>query len=303
VSTTLPKRIYRNGFTDGNRWGSFQHRPGDIFIATPAKCGTTWTQAIVASLLWPDGSLPAPVVVVSPWFDGRIEPIAGVAERVEQQRHRRFIKTHTPADGVPYWPSASYIVVLRDGRDAFMSLLNHMSKLRPEIVAQTNAEAVADGGQPLTWSGDPHVDFPAWLASEDGALSYLASWWPLRTKPNVLLVHYNDLKADLDGEMRRIATFLDIAVPTNLWDRVVERCTFEAMKARGDEIGPFELIFEGGVQSFLHKGTNGRWRDVLTESELSFYRRRVAEALPTDAAEWLEHGSLSLGRRPDGSTA
>jgi aryl sulfotransferase len=240
---------------------------------------------------------------VSPWVDGRIEPIGAVVERIEQQRHRRFIKTHTPADGVPYWPNASYIVVLRDGRDAFMSLLNHMAKLRPEIVAHTNAETVAGGGQPLTWSGDPHVDFPAWLASEDGALSYLASWWPLRTKPNVLLVHYNDLKVDLAGEMKRIASFLGIAIPKELWGVVVERCTFEAMKARGDEIGPFEVIFEGGVQSFLHKGTNGRWRDVLTEGELALYRRRVAEVLPADAAKWLEHGSLAIGGRPDGSTA
>jgi len=302
MDSTLPRRIYRDGFTDGTRWSSFKHRPGDIIIATPAKCGTTWTQAIVASLLWPDGSLPGPVVIVSPWFDGRIEPVATVAERVEQQQHRRFIKTHTPADGVPWWPSASYIVVLRDGRDAFMSLLNHMAKIRPELVAQTNAETVADGGQPLSWSGDPHVDFPAWLVSDDGAPSYLASWWPLRTEPNVLLVHYNDLKADLDGEMRRIASFLDIEVPKELWRSVVERCTFEAMKARGDELGPFELIFEGGVKSFLHKGTNGRWHDVLTDDEVALYRRRVAEVLPADAAEWLEHGSLALGQRPHAST-
>jgi aryl sulfotransferase len=236
--------------------------------------------------------------MVSPWLDGRIEPITVVADRLERQQHRRFIKTHTPADGVPWWRTASYIVVLRDGRDAFMSLLNHMAKMRPEVLAHANAEAEASGGQPLHWSGDPHVDFPLWLASDDGAPAYLASWWPLRTEPNVLLVHYNDLKADLDGEMRRIAGFLDITVPNEAWNSVVERCTFESMKARADEIGPFEFVFEGGAQSFLFKGTNGRWRDILTDDELSLYHQHVAAVLPADARAWLEHGSLALGRRP-----
>jgi aryl sulfotransferase len=293
------RRVYNDGVTDSKRWDTFKHRPGDVVIATPAKCGTTWTQAIVASLLWPDGSPPEPVVIVSPWVDGRIEPAESVAERLERQQHRRFVKTHTPADGVPWWPTASYIVVLRDGRDAFMSLLNHMAKMRPEIVALMNAEAEMGGGQPLHWSGDPHQDFPQWLASDQSAPAYLASWWPRRREPNVLLLHYNDLKADLAGEMRRIASFLGLTVPEGLWPSVVERCTFESMRARGDEIGPFELVFEGGAGSFLFKGTNGRWRDVLTEEELAQYQRRVAELLSPEAADWMEHGSLASGRRPN----
>jgi aryl sulfotransferase len=68
------------------------------------------------------------------------------------------------------------------------------------------------------------------------------------------------------------------------------------MKARGAEIGPYEVVFEGGTESFLYKGTNGRWRDVLTEDELSLYHRRVSALLPLEAAEWLEHGSLASGR-------
>ena len=109
------RRIYKNGYTDGTRWDRFRHRPGDIVVATPAKCGTTWMQTIVASLLFPDGPVPGPVVVISPWLDGRLVPIEAVAGLLEAQTHRRFVKTHTPADGVPSWPTASYVVVLRDG--------------------------------------------------------------------------------------------------------------------------------------------------------------------------------------------
>ena len=36
-------------------------------------------------------------------------------------------------------------------------------------------------------------------------------------RPNLLMVHYADMKADLEGEMRRVAGFLEIEVPERLW--------------------------------------------------------------------------------------
>ena len=297
--TETSHRVYNTSFADGRRWERFHHRPGDIVIATPSKCGTTWTQTIVASLLFPKGDCPGPVVVVAPWVDGRIEPIEPVAKRLERQEHRRFVKTHTPADGVPFWPTASYIVVIRDGRDAFMSLDNHMRKIRPEVVERINEENASAGNEPLRWTDDVAANFRTFLDSADAnVVTYLASWWPLRERPNVLFVHYNDLKADLDGEMLRIAAFLQIDVPNELWPDVVQRCTFEAMKARPDEIGPFEFVFDGGAQSFIYKGTNGRWRGVLGDEQLDLYAREIAEHLEPKAATWMEQGAIASGIRP-----
>lgn len=299
MTETTQHRVYNTSFSDGTRWERFTHRPGDIVIATPSKCGTTWTQTIVASLLFPDGDTPGPVVIISPWVDGRIEPIEAVAKRLERQEHRRFVKTHTPADGVPFWSTASYVVVIRDGRDAFMSLDNHMKKIRQEVVDRLNEESGKEGNEPLAWTGDVATDFDSWLANPDAnVVSYLASWWSRHSEPNVLFVHYNDLKADLDGEMRRIASFLGIDVPSERWPDVVERCTFEAMKARPDEIGPFEFVFQGGADSFLYKGTNDRWRDYLTDRQLTTYAEHVRELLPPEAGEWLEHGAIASGVRP-----
>src|ERR1700675_4388116 len=97
-------RPYRTAVFDNARWEGFVHRPGDIFVCTPPKCGTTWTQAIVASLLWPAGDTPGPIMhVVSPWIEAEFEPIDVVLARLESQSHRRFIKSHTPADGIPFF--------------------------------------------------------------------------------------------------------------------------------------------------------------------------------------------------------
>ena len=124
-------------------------------------------------------------------------------------------------------------------------------------------------------------------------MRHIAAWWDLRGEPNVLFAHYNDLKADLDGEMRRVAAFLNIDIPAESWPAVVDRCTFDRMRADADKVGNFDRAFEGGAKSFLFKGINGRWREVLTEGELRRYRHRVRESLAPEAAFWLEHGSLS----------
>ena len=55
---TSKLRRYANIVEDNGRWADFDARPDDIFVCTPAKCGTTWTQSIVASLLWPNGDQP-----------------------------------------------------------------------------------------------------------------------------------------------------------------------------------------------------------------------------------------------------
>jgi aryl sulfotransferase len=287
------QRIYKSAVTDSTRWAAYNHRPGDIFVCTPPKCGTTWMQTIVASLLWPDGNFPGQVIELGPWFDGLIVDFDEVCARLQAQTHRRSIKTHTPADGIPIYDTASYIVVARDGRDAFMSYANHMTHLRAELRNRLNAQAAAQAIEPLMeWRGNIHEFFDRWIAAAL-TMQHIATWWNLRSHPNVLLVHYNDLKADLDQEMRRVAAFLNMDIPIALWPEVVERCTFEGMRAGVEKVGDFDRKFVGGAQSFLFRGTNGRWRGVLSDSELERYQQRVDELLPPEAAHWLEHG----GRR------
>src|SRR5262245_66496104 len=109
---------YRSAVDDNSHWSDFEPRRGDIFVCTPAKCGTTWTQTIIASLLWPDGDAPRAVFEISPWLEFEAYPIDEVLAQLAAQRHRRFIKTHTPADGIPVFRDAQYIFVGRDGRAA-----------------------------------------------------------------------------------------------------------------------------------------------------------------------------------------
>ncbi len=282
-------REYHTAIMDTGRWAQFKPRPDDIFVCTPAKCGTTWTQTIVANLLWPKGDLPGPIMTWSPWIEAKFMPVEIMHPMLEAQTHRRVMKTHTPADGIPFFEDAKYIVVGRDGRDAFMSLTNHVERMKG--IDDLNAKAREDGVPELQqYDGDPHTFFDRWLDDEDQFFHIIATYWERRSQSNLLFVHYNDLKADLSAEMHRIADFLAIDVPASHWDGVVDRCTFESMRENEDMLGPLDVIFEGGTKGFIFKGTNGRWRDVLTSAEVARYQQRASELLPREATHWLEQG-------------
>jgi aryl sulfotransferase len=282
-------REYKNAVMDNARWQGFVPRPGDIFVCTPSKCGTTWMQTIVANLLWPDGNFPGPIVNgICPWIEAKFMPAEAMHAMLAAQTHRRAMKSHTPADGIPWFDDAKYITVARDGRDAFMSWCNHVTRMK--MTTLLNEQAEKDGVAKIsTFDGDYRRFFYQWL-DENNFFDVVASYWARRDRKNLLFVHYNDLKTDLAGEMRRVAAFLDIALDAAAWPAVVERCTFEGMRRADTRIGNFEMAFEGGIEGFLFKGTNGRWRDVLGPDELAAYQRRIEAVLPSDAVRWLEHG-------------
>jgi aryl sulfotransferase len=124
------QREYRTWLIDNRRWAPYQPRAADIIISTPPKCGTTWMQQIVGVF---QDSEARPLNVVSPWIDGRAGRTEETHHAIEAQKHRRFLKSHTPLDGLPLHDGVRYIFVGRDGRDALMSLHNFLFNLTDRI--------------------------------------------------------------------------------------------------------------------------------------------------------------------------
>jgi aryl sulfotransferase len=134
--------------------------------------------------------------------------------------------------------------------------------------------------------------YPFWPFWEN-----IRSWWAIRHLPNVKLVHFNDLKRDLDGQMRDIAMYLGARVDEKSWPRLVEHCSFDYMKAHAEKSAPLGgVLWEGGASTFINKGTNGRWRELLTQEDNSRYESRAIAELGTDCARWLMTGERP-GRR------
>ena len=292
-------REYRNHHLDSTRWDRFVPRDDDIVITTAYKAGTTWMQRIVAAMVFGPG--PVELRNVSPWIDARFQgPIEPVLAEIESQRHRRFMKSHLAADGLRFFPQAKYLVVGRDTRDVFMSLWNHYSSYT-DLTYQLVNDAERPGPEFPRCPATPRELWPRWIAEgwfvwEPDGWPYwshhhhLATWWAVRDVPNIMFVHYGDLLADTEGEMRRIAAFLDIEITEEAWPALVKVVGLDAMREEASGGGdPASFIFEGGASRFFFKGTNGRWRDTLTDDDLALYERAASGLDPT-LRTWLEGG-------------
>jgi aryl sulfotransferase len=94
--------------------------------------------------------------------------------------------------------------------------------------------------------------------------------------------------------MRRIARFVEIDVPGEKWPMLADAATFASMKRDAAVLGPeMDVIFQGGIDRFMYKGTNDRWRDVVTTEDLALYEAAAARTLTSDMKRWLERGAAS----------
>ncbi len=294
-------RVYQNHHLDNTRWDRFTPRDDDIIITTSYKSGTTWMQEIVLHLVYLGREIPYRNEA-SPWLDSRMRPLEEVLSVLEDQPHRRFIKSHLAADGLPYYPQVKYIVVGRDPRDVFMSMWNHYSSHKPDFFDFING--LPDRvGAPLPpppadihdfwrdwvsrgWFEWEHEGYPYW-----GNMHHIQSWWNVRERGNILLVHFADLLAQTVGEIRRIADFLAIPASDEQISQVAQATTLTAMRTRAEQNNPgMANVWRDGARTFFYKGTNGRWRDVLTADEVAQYAATAAAVLTPDCRAWLERG-------------
>lgn len=297
-----PRRVVRNHHMDSTRWDDFLLRPDDIIISTYGKSGTSWLQQIVAQLLF-DGAPILGFPQMSPWLESRLAEKTVLFAELEAQTHRRFIKSHLPFDALPRSSTTRHIYSARDVRDLVWSLHRFHSNFRPLYLRLLNSFREEIGRE--FQSADPDISryYRTWL-EQDGLpfwpfWSHVESWWNARHLPNVLLVHFNNLKSDLPGEIQRIAAFLDIAIDEAAWPNILEHSSFAWMREATGAAPRLMVhdIIEDGLSAFVHKGTNGRWKDILSPDEIALADRLASEHLPPDCAHWLKTGELPFDER------
>jgi aryl sulfotransferase len=107
------------------------------------------------------------------------------------------------------------------------------------------------------------------------------------------LLHFEALKKDMPGQIRRIAEYLAIPIDETKWDAILEYCSFDYMKQHATKTVPVGGIWlDGGTRTFFYKGKNGRWRDTLTAEESQKYERMAKEQLGEPCEHWLSTGGL-----------
>lgn len=296
---------YETPAADSARWDHWQPRRGDIFVCTPPKTGTTWTQMLCALLVHQSPKLPQSLTRLSRWLERVTEPVESVIADFENQEFRRIVKTHTPLDGLPWFEDASYVFCGRDPRDAFLSGVDHFANLSDASIADARKRAGIVGD--FAFPTDPNVLFSMWLTTPthewvpDGfpmgsVLYYASSFWPYRKLPNIHFLHYADLSDRLDEEMRRLSQFLHIPVDEEVFPSLVKAASFGAMKEEGGANAPGAHLGEWrDAGSFFKCARRGEWKDVLSAENLALYDRIASERLDPQLRRWLELGRLATG--------
>jgi aryl sulfotransferase len=306
-----PVRRYRGVMADSARWERFRFRPGDVVISTPSKCGTTWMQTIVGMLLLDRVDLGAPIGTLSPWLDMLIRTDDEVFGLLEAQTHRRFIKTHTPLDGVPRHDEVTYIAVIRHPLDVALSNADHFENERAERAIELRTRAAGPPDLPeRELPPDDLAGYLRWFIDNDvaptgsgpyGLADYceqILTFWDAREASNVHLFHYADLWADREGEMRRVASVLSVPIDEDRWPAFVEAAGLESMRSRAEDTAPeAHLGLWRDPRAFFRSGGTRGWASLMSPDDLAHFDERLRE-LAGDATGWVLGGRTAIGAEP-----
>mmetsp|Transcript_10122 Transcript_10122/g.22409 ORF Transcript_10122/g.22409 Transcript_10122/m.22409 type:complete len:332 (-) Transcript_10122:161-1156(-) len=264
----------------------FELREGDIVIATYPKCGTTWMQQIVLTLLHGgDKTKVKYPMQQAPWIEWTVSnqergidlngvPMSvdalnqwdGAIKDAEAVPGRRAFKTHCVRSMCPWIGGTDAfdgkrkcIVVGRNPKDALCSMYHHTK----------------DGGPAFQYSGDFH-HFATKLFTkgqcESGCFwEWYAKWAEVaESNPNVLFITFEEMKADPVESVRRIGNFLEVPLDDEIVRNVVGASAFDAMKKKFEE-NDKQRAAEGIAvkKNHIRKGGVGTWREELKGDTLA----------------------------------
>lgn len=274
---------------------AFRPRPSDVFIATYPKSGTTWLQQIVHVLRGGDTEFDE-ISAVVPWLESAVD--LGIDLDADQPGSLRAFKTHLTVPELP--AGARCIYALRDPKDVAVSFFRFFEgwMFEPGSIALDTfvAEFLAGGSRSGRY----------W--------DHLRASWPALSRPDVLALCYEDMRADLDGAVRRVARFIGVEDEAAV-RRAIECSSFEYMAARPRQFDD-HLIRDArdaacglppGETTKVRTGRVGAHRDALSPATAALLDAIwAAEIVPTlgfsDYDALRAHVARTAGPPPPRST-
>lgn len=294
-------RRYRNAGADNLRWERFTARPDDIIISTPQKSGTTLLQRLCSLAIFRTPDLDQPLDVVSPWFDQHTRSDEQMLAIVDAQSHRRFLKTHTPLDGVPTWDGVTYLSAARDPRDIFISWDRQNDNIdRDRLVAAFDDGAGLAKVRPLMAPPAATFDkrFDDWLGRNDPNqfslarhLHHMQYAWERRDAAAMALFHFADLTADPSAALNAVAAAIQVDVNGDELAELSPFAGFEAMRQDAAKLAPNTKGIFVEPERFFRTGKSGAWKDLFTAEQNDRYLARCDQLADPDFLAWLHRGA------------
>lgn len=238
----------------------YEGSPDDLFIVTYPKSGTTWLQMIVHQLTT-DGAMEfAHIDEVSPHLEETLVP---AGRKISDLRGTpRVVKSHLPYRDIPKGPGR-YIYGTRNGLDVAVSYYHQARKW-----TQRSPRSLDEF---FGWFMAGRVPYGSWF-------EHVSGWLRNEDRLDVLVVSYEELSADLEAGVRRIADFCGIAIDPAAMPRILERCSFAFMREHEARFSierrvvPVPKPADGGT-AFIRQGKVGGWRQELDAGSAGEFQR------------------------------
>jgi len=279
---------HESPFLNPDLWQDLVRREDDIIIATYAKFGPLRMQAIINQLI---NHARRDQIALLPWVELRHERARERIDAINTYENRHILRSHLPAKEV-YNSRGNYIFVGRDPRDLIFNLF-HFLKYVPE-----------NWHNHFSYYGfeRPNIDdgfisfWNDWI-NQDGApiwpyFSYLKSWWDRRHEPNILFIHFINFKFNMEKELRRIATFLDLNINSNDWSNIITSCSYDKItKLSLDERQIDSPFWNGGSPRLRTKSTmTERWNDCFDNDNVIEMESKICDFIGPAGKDWLLKG-------------
>ena len=259
------------------RW--YAHRDTDVYLISYPKCGRSWLRLMTGKAISLHYSLPEEEKTL--FLDGRKKLHPEVPKISVVHDDRPMLKTPAELEtNKDKFRGKKVIFLVRDPRDVIVSSYFEAVK-RGQMFGKNpyqTREAHFDGNL-SEFIDRQHGGF-------DTILKFYNIWAENRSVPEgFLLVRYEDLKQDANGELERVLEFLGLEnVSDETIDEAVYFGSFENMH-RLEENGRFKSGIlkpadKEDMDSYkTRKGKIGGYQDYLTEDEIRRLNAKMHQTL------------------------
>lgn len=272
----------------------FQHKDGDVWIVSYVKSGTTWTIGILASLYkHPAAEYSGNLQKTTRTFCPHPElPDLGFGDdgfghsmqELNEWPSPRCFKSHWPNQDFMIHNRGKYVYVMRNARDQMISHWN-----------QVWGMGFHYGTTDMTFEGGWSTFVNDWLDGnmENGKwVDHVAGWYErsLNDPEHVMVVRYEDLKANTESMIQKIATFSGVGeISQEHLEAVLQQTSFAEMKkADENDMGLQFMRFLGVLRKHhIRKGeTGGASELVLSKEQLGTLKKEYEVKLKPLGIPW-----------------
>lgn len=264
-------RRIRRDVIDGSDFGDYRPTDKDVLVCTFPKCGTNWVMQIAHQIATRGSGNFTHIHAVVPWPDftkqSLIIPLSDKSPQQSSPTGLRVIKTHLEWDRIPYSEDARYICILRDPKDAFVSNYHFVrdiffGTLMPPVSVWL--KLFCSNGFPFVWPEHVH------------------GYWQARELPNVMILTFEEIKADMSAVITRIAHFMGVELTVDEFAKVCKKSSFGYMQQISDRFKPPALTPLAAVdRKMIRRGASGASDELLTAEQQAAIDAYCKESLTT----------------------